>query len=523
MGLQGPQGDPGATGATGAQGPAVANYTGNYASTTNYGLHDAVSYGGSTYVSLAAGNHGNSPDLSPAWWAVLAAQGPAGPAGPTGPTGTAGPAGAAGAAGATGPQGPPVTFQGGWLVGTGYALGDVVGYGGSSYVALVGNAGHVPDVSPVYWGLLAQGGAAGPAGVAGPQGLEGPTGLPGPAGPTGATGATGPAGSMGPTGAAGPAGPAGPAGVAGAAGIAGLAYQGAYGSSVNYGLNDGVVYQGSSYISLAAGNVGNTPGLSPGQWGLLAAQGAVGPTGPAGATGAAGPAGAAGAAGTVGATGAAGRAGVVYRGAWDLGSSYAVGDAVVFGGTTYIATASAAGLEPDLYPAAWGVLAQQGGVGATGPAGAAATVTIGTVNTGLAGTQASVTNSGTGSAAVLNFTIPQGAAGTNGTGGGGDGGTSGIPFASMYHSVSFTTSFYSVNNPNASASEDASVLTWVPAACSATTLTVFSQQSNAVTVTLRSGLPGSMTNTALACQATASGGSCTVTGRCRWRQGALWI
>ena len=288
-------------------------------------------------------------------------------------------------------------------------------------------------------------------------------------------------------------------------------YQGAYASGVNYGLNDAVSYQGSSYISLVAGNVGNTPALSPGQWGLLAAQGAAGVMGPAGATGAAGPVGATGAAGVAGATGAAGRPGVVYRGVWDSGTGYSVGDAALFGGTTYIATAGAAGLEPDLYPAAWGVLAQQGGAGATGPAGAAATVAIGTVTTGLAGTAASVTNSGTPAAAVLNFTIPQGAAGANGSGGGGGGGTSGIPFASMYHSVSFGAIYYSVNNTNASAGEDASVLTWVPAACSATTLTVFSQQSNVVTVTLRNGPPGSLTNTALACQA-ASGGSCTVTG-----------
>jgi F5/8 type C domain-containing protein/collagen triple helix repeat protein/carbohydrate binding protein with CBM5/12 domain len=50
----------------------------------------------------------------------------------------------------------------------------------------------------------------------------------------------------------------------------------------------------------------------------------------------------------------------------------------------------------------------------TGVAGSAATVAIGSTNTGAAGTQASVTNSGTSSAAVLNFTIPQGAAGATG-------------------------------------------------------------------------------------------------------------
>ncbi len=127
-----------------------------------------------------------------------------------------------------------------------------------------------------------------------------------------------------------------------------------------------------------------------------------------------------------------------------------------------------------------------------GAAGAAATVSVGSVTTTAAGTQATVTNSGTASAAVLNFTIPQGAAGANGTGGGGGGGTSGIPFASMYHAVSFNAFYYSVNNTNSSASEGTAELTWVPAGCTATQLVVYSQQSNAVSVTLRQGLPDSM-------------------------------
>jgi hypothetical protein len=46
--------------------------------------------------------------------------------------------------------------------------------------------------------------------------------------------------------------------------------------------------------------------------------------------------------------------------------------------------------------------------------GAAASVTVGTTTTGAAGSSASVSNSGDSSAAVLNFTIPAGAAGQNG-------------------------------------------------------------------------------------------------------------
>jgi len=52
--------------------------------------------------------------------------------------------------------------------------------------------------------------------------------------------------------------------------------------------------------------------------------------------------------------------------------------------------------------------------GATGATGTAATVSVGTTTTGLAGTNASVTNSGTSSAAVFNFTIPRGATGATG-------------------------------------------------------------------------------------------------------------
>lgn len=43
-----------------------------------------------------------------------------------------------------------------------------------------------------------------------------------------------------------------------------------------------------------------------------------------------------------------------------------------------------------------------------GTDGAAATVTVGTVTTGAAGSSASVVNSGTSQAAVLDFTIPKG-------------------------------------------------------------------------------------------------------------------
>src|SRR5690349_7693217 len=51
---------------------------------------------------------------------------------------------------------------------------------------------------------------------------------------------------------------------------------------------------------------------------------------------------------------------------------------------------------------------------AQGTPGAAATITIGSVTPGAAGTAPKVTNSGTTQAAVLNFTIPAGAIGPQG-------------------------------------------------------------------------------------------------------------
>jgi len=453
VGPQGPSGPTGATGATGPQGPPVANYLGNYQSSVNYALDDAVSWQGSTYVSMIAGNHGNTPSLSASQWAVLAAQGATGAAGAAGPTGLTGATGPTGTTGAAGPQGPPIAFQGEWLIGTPYAVGDAVAYGGSSYIALLANAGHEPDVSPLHWGLLAAAGTTGPAGATGATGLQGPTGYAGPAGP------------------AGPQGPAGPAGLVGATGAPGAA-------------------------------------------------GSAGQAGATGATGAAGTAGLPGTNGTNGTNGAPGPPGITFKGAWVAGYGYAANDAVAYGtpASTYIALAGSSSSEPDLYPQVWAVLAQAGATGPTGPSGAAAAVTIGTVTTGAAGTQAAVTNGGTSSGAVLNFTIPQGATGPAGSGGSGGGsGTSGIPFASMYHAVSDANVYYSVNSSNASATEigaaatPASALTWVPSGCTATTLNVFSQQTNTITVTLRTGTPGSMADTALVCTA-SPGVACTISG-----------
>lgn len=58
----------------------------------------------------------------------------------------------------------------------------------------------------------------------------------------------------------------------------------------------------------------------------------------------------------------------------------------------------------------------QGPAGTNGSNGAAATISVGSVTTGAAGSSASVSNVGTSSAAVFNFTIPRGNTGASGAG-----------------------------------------------------------------------------------------------------------
>jgi hypothetical protein len=187
---------------------------------------------------------------------------------------------------------------------------------------------------------------------------------------------------------------------------------------------------------------------------------------------------------------------------------------VSFGGSTYIALAANTASEPDLHPQVWSLLAQAGSAGPSGPSGptgAAATVAVGTVTTGAAGTQAAVTNSGSSTAAVLNFTIPQGASGPPGGGGSG-----GILFGSVYHSVQNSSNYpyYSVSTGTGSTSEAVphAVLSWMPAGCTATSLNVYSEQGNTITVTLRVGSPGNMVSSAALSCTVATGNSCTALG-----------
>jgi hypothetical protein len=154
-------------------------------------------------------------------------------------------------------------------------------------------------------------------------------------------------------GAAGVAGATGPTGATGAAGAAAT-------------VTLGTVTSGTAAVT-------NSGTSSAAVLNFVLQTGATGPTGPAGPTGPTGPTGAASTvAGPTGPTGPAGPTGAASTVAGPTGPT--------------------------------------GATGATGAAGAAATVTLGTVTSGTA----AVTNSGTSSAAVLNFVLQTGATGPTG-------------------------------------------------------------------------------------------------------------
>ena len=131
-----------------------------------------------------------------------------------------------------------------------------------------------------------------------------------------------------------------------------------------------------------------------GDTGVTGATGATGPQGPPGETGATGPQGLQGIQGETGPQGLQGIQG-------EIGPQGLQGEQ---------------GIQGEVGP--------QGSQGETGPTGAqgpqgdpgtAATITIGAVTTGAAGSSVVVTNTGTSTAAILNFTVPKGDTGDNAT------------------------------------------------------------------------------------------------------------
>jgi hypothetical protein len=225
LGPQGPQGATGPQGPQGVQGSAGApgqSFTpdaiGGYAQRVS---HDAAA-AGFAFLAADVGQLFFKLSNAAADWSdgIYFGRGEAGPQGPQGIQGLQGllgPQGVQGPVGATGAQGQRgLTWRGGWLAATAYAVDDAVQHGGSSYVCIAAVSGSmVPADDSVHWSLLA---------ARGLQGIQGPQGETGPVGPTGA---------QGPQGVQGLVGPLGPQGLPGEDGAPGL--------GVPHGGNEGQV------------------------------------------------------------------------------------------------------------------------------------------------------------------------------------------------------------------------------------------------------------------------------------------
>ena len=221
-----------------------------------------------------------------------------------------------------------------------------------------------------------------PVSVKGERGEKGEQGVKGDTGAKGERGDTGPQGERGPQGATGPQGPKGDKGEQGT----GVTIKGRYDSlsaliAAHPKGNEGDAYMVGVNLYAWSGtewiDCGNIQGP----------KGDKGDTGPQGLQGIQGEKGATGERGATGPQGAKGEK----------------GDAFTYADFTQEQLAALKGPKGD-----------KGDAGEKGDTGAAASIKIGTVTTGAAGSNASVTNSGTASNVVLDFTLPRGDRGEDG-------------------------------------------------------------------------------------------------------------
>jgi len=105
---------------------------------------------------------------------------------------------------------------------------------------------------------------------------------------------------------------------------------------------------------------------------------------------------------------------ITWQGEWSSATTYTQNEAIQYIGSAYVALQGNSNIIPTSDTAVWSVMTLKGDTGAVGETGSAGTLTVGTVTTGSAGGSVSVLNTGTSTAAVLNFTIPKGVAGNSG-------------------------------------------------------------------------------------------------------------
>ena len=399
------------------------NVLGTWNSVTNYLENDVVSYNGKSYVAIQNSNNA-PPDLSAAFWMLLADIGPTGAAGLSGATG---PTGAAGTIGSTGPTGASITGPTGDPGPTGATGASITGPTGASITGPTGATGAIGAT-----------GATGPTGWTGPKGNDGtsvkilgsvadPLSLPGYPnsytgdagdgyiiggalwiwtgtnwenvgtiqGPTGATGNTGATGATGATGVTGPTGLSitGPTGLSITGPTGEIGATGAQGESSfvislyppsGPAIGDRWVHEitGIEYVFLE-----DTAGSY--QWVEVNASGFVGPAGPTGPQGAdsqvMGPTGSTGPTGLsiTGPTGLRGPTGAPSTVTGPTGYTGPIGDTGATGPTG--ADSFVTGPTGGIGPTGPSVTGPTGGYGPTGPGGTGPTGPSVTGPTGLTG------------------------------------------------------------------------------------------------------------------------------------------
>jgi hypothetical protein len=189
------------------------------------------------------------------------------------------------------------------------------------------------------------------------------------------------------------------------------------GTPAGYLPGYGAQWDGLAWVNIGPVRGPAGPAGPQGAAGPAGSPGAAGPQGPAGNTGPAGIAGPQGPAGAAGSNGTNGTSATIAVGTVTTGSPGSAAS-VTNSGSSLAAVFDITIPRGDVGPAGpAGATGASGAPGAAGPAGAAASISVGSVSTGAAGSSATVVNSGTSAAAILDFVIPQGAAGAAGPAG----------------------------------------------------------------------------------------------------------
>lgn len=286
----------GYSGASGLPGGSLA-WKGQWLTSTDYVLNDAVYQNGSSYLCLVGHTSGTfATDLAANKWSIFAQSGFSGISGFSGYSGISGYSGSgvsgysgysgisgfsgysgisgysgfsgisgysgysgSGVSGYSGATGTQYPWKGAWLTSTVYAVNDCVQQNGNGYVCLVGHTSgtFATDLSNGDWSLLVQSGFSGYSGYSGISGYSGTNGTSGYSGYSGISGYSGTNGTSGYSGYSGISGYSGYSGISGYSGYSGISgYSGVNGTSGYSGYSGISGYSGAGLPNPMTSEVG---------------------------------------------------------------------------------------------------------------------------------------------------------------------------------------------------------------------------------------------------------------------------